>query len=328
MEYVCRLHGEVEINDPVVIELINTPEMQRLKEIDQAGYFEGFFPNTKQDRYEHSLGCYLLLKRFNAPIEEQIAGLLHDVSHAAFSHCADYVLAGGSEKEHTYQDSVFCEYVLNSSIPAILKKYGFDTGYIINEVNFPLQETELPDLCADRIDYSLRSLIVYGIIDQSHALALLNNLVAIDGHWVFQNLLKAKEFAELFRLLNEKYYAGIESAVMFRTVSDCLKYAIFKNYISQDDLNLTDDVVIAKIKRHLVDDFHLRKLFARMNNETRFENNELDYESSVYCKSRVVDPFVSREGFFGQRLSDFNLTWKTILEEESKAKQYFLKFFD
>ena len=33
----------------------------------------------------------LLIKKLGGSVEEQIAGLLHDVSHTAFSHVIDYV---------------------------------------------------------------------------------------------------------------------------------------------------------------------------------------------------------------------------------------------
>jgi hypothetical protein len=72
------------------------------------------------------MGVYLLLKNYGAPIEEQIAGLIHDASHSAFSHCVDYVLAAGSESEQSHQDNVFDEFVRRSEIPSILKKYSID----------------------------------------------------------------------------------------------------------------------------------------------------------------------------------------------------------
>ena len=119
MKYQDKIFGEVEISEPVILDLINSPTIQRLKEIDQAGYFEPYFPKSKHTRFEHSVGAYILLNKFNAPAEEQIAGLIHDVSHSAFSHCVDYVLDEGSEKEQSHQDNVFEDFVLKSEIPAI-----------------------------------------------------------------------------------------------------------------------------------------------------------------------------------------------------------------
>ena len=72
-----------------------------------------------------------MLKKYGAPLEEQIAGLIHDVSHSAFSHCIDYALEGGSEKEQNHQDKLFDEFVRKTEIPGIIKKYGFDLEYIL-----------------------------------------------------------------------------------------------------------------------------------------------------------------------------------------------------
>ena len=62
MLYSDRVYGKVEISEPVILELISCPAMQRLKKIDQAGYFHPYFPGTQHTRYEHSLGVYILLK--------------------------------------------------------------------------------------------------------------------------------------------------------------------------------------------------------------------------------------------------------------------------
>src|SRR3989344_2208425 len=182
MEYQDRVYGNFEITEPVILELINCPTLQRLKEIDQAGYLEPHFPGTAYSRFEHSVGVYLLLKMYQAPIEEQIAGLIHDVSHSAFSHCIDYVLDAGSETEHSHQDNVFDDYVRQSEIPGILEKYHFDLEYILDDRNFPLKERDLPDLCADRIDYSLRTAVVFKEIENGKFFT--DNLTTKNGKWI------------------------------------------------------------------------------------------------------------------------------------------------
>ncbi|PKM92329.1 MAG: hypothetical protein CVU81_01045, partial [Euryarchaeota archaeon HGW-Euryarchaeota-1] len=263
--------GDFEIDEPVVLELINSKTFQRLKEIDQAGYFEPHSPGTAHSRFEHSIGVYLLLKMYGAPIEEQIAGLLHDVSHSAFSHCIDYVLDAGSEKEQNHQDNVSGEFVRKSEIPEILKKYNLDLDYILDDKNFPLKEKDLPDLCADRIDYSLRAAIVFKEIKNGKY--FIDNLLAENGKWIFKNFESAEKYAELFLKINADYYAGLPSAVMFRTVGDYLRYALLKNYISETDLYTTDKVVLEKIEPHIKTDPQLSLLFDRMNTKIGFRND-------------------------------------------------------
>jgi len=327
MTIIDRLFGNIQIDEPIILDLINSPDLQRLKGIDQAGYFEVYFPQTSYTRLEHSVGCYFLLKKFNAPLEEQIAGLIHDVSHSAFSHCIDYVVQEGSEIAHDHQDNIFKKYVLNSSVPEILKKYNLDTNYILDEKNFPLQESNLPDICADRIDYSLRGLIAYNEASQKKAQTILDNLIIKDNKWIFKNFEVALEYSKLFYLLNTKYYSGLQTAVMFRTVGDYLKYALEKKYISYKELYTTDKYVLDKINTNLKTDKHLKKLWQRMNNNKDFKNDKHNYDARVLCKSRIIDPLVINDGTI-KRLSDIEESWKDILKQEQKPKEYFIKFLN
>jgi len=323
MKYTDRVYGNFEITEPVILELINSPTLQRLKEIDQAGYFEPHFPGTAHSRFEHSIGDYLLLKIYEAPIEEQIAGLIHDVSHSAFSHCIDYVLDAGSEKEHNHQDNVFDDYIRKSEIPEILKKYNLDLDYILDDKNFPLKENDLPDLCSDRIDYSLRTATIFKEIENGKF--FIDSLTAKDGRWIFKDFESAKKYAELFLKLNTNYYAGIQSAVMFRTVGDCLRYALSKKYISETDLYTTDKIVLSKIEHHIHNDPKLKLLFERMNNKIGFRNDPTNYDGKVFCKSRVVNPLCLHNGEI-KRVSEIEPSWSNIIKQESKPKEYFLKF--
>lgn len=323
MNIIDRVYGEIEITDPVIIDLINSPTLERLKGVDQAGYFELSFPGTRHSRFEHSVGVYALLTRYGASLEERIAGLIHDVSHTAFSHCADYVLAdSGAKQDH--QDNTFKTFVRASTIPEILAAHGFDLERILDDRNFPLKETLLPDLCADRIDYSLRwAVIAYG--KDAQADSFLEHLTAEKNTWIFRDFESAQAYAELFRQLNATYFSGIQSATMFRTVGDYLKHALAKRYITEQDLYTTDSEVLEKIAAHLDTDAELRLYHRRMNGETGIVSNPSDYDARVSCKSRVVDPLCRHEGAI-RRVSDINPAWKTVLAEESEPKVYFLKF--
>lgn len=325
MKYIDRVYGEFEITEPVILELISSPTLQRLKDIDQAGYIEPYFPGTYYSRFDHSVGVYLLLKKYGAPIEEQIAGLIHDVSHSVFSHCIDYALTTGSQKEHNHQDTIFDSYVCKTEIPKILKKFGLSAEYILDDKNFPLKETTLPDLCADRIDYSLRTAVVSGELSERDKDYLLEHLSVENTKWVFRDLKSAKKYAELFFKLNTVHYAGFASAIMLKTVGDCVEYALQERYISENDLYTTDTRVIEKIKSFLNKDEKLQLFWERMNNKIKVQNNPNDYTVEVFVKSRAVDPlFIDIRT--AKRVSEVELPWSEVVKEELKPKRYFLKF--
>lgn len=318
-----KVYGDVEISEPVLEALIASPSLQRLKHIDQAGFQEPHFPGSAHSRYEHSVGVCNLLRQYGAPLEEQIAGLIHDVSHSAFSHCADYVLAEGSQKEQSHQDNIFDDYVMNSEIPAILLKYGYDIKRILDDSNFPLKEKKLPDLCADRIDYSLRSTVAFK--ETPDVSYFLKNLTAENGQWIFKDFESALAYAKHFLKLNTLYYSGPATAAMFQSISDYLRRALQEGYITKQDLYTTDQQVLAKIAPHHPTDPQLLLFWERMNNRIPYKNDPTDYDGEVFCKSRSVDPLCRHEGKI-QRVSDIDPTWKQTCQADSKPKQYFVKF--
>lgn len=330
MVYYDRIYGKVKIKEPVIVELINAPSLQRLKGIGQAGYSPLYFQllNLKGSdfsRFEHSLGVFILLKKFGASLEEQIAGLIHDVSHTAFSHTADYIFDSGSPTNHDYQDKIHEEFVKNSEIPEILEKLGFVVDYILDETNFPLKENPLPDLCADRLDYSLRNTITYKAGTKNQVSYFLNFLTTIKNRWVFKNYQSAKKYAKLFYHLNTVHYAGFATAVMFQTTADVLKYALEKKYIVKKDLFTTDQDVLRKIKKHLKADPKLKLFYDWMTGKTKVKNNRRNYNVRTVLKSRVVDPLFKTNDEI-KRLSQVDQNWAKIVREELKPKEYFLRF--
>ena len=95
------VYGDRELKEEVLKELIDSRPFQRLKNIHQAGPQPFFMYKYPMTRYEHSIGVMLLLRDHGASLEEQIAGLLHDVPHTAFSHMVDFVY---DTDEHDYHD--------------------------------------------------------------------------------------------------------------------------------------------------------------------------------------------------------------------------------
>lgn len=99
MQINDKIYGTFEITDPLAKEIIKTKAMQRLKGICQYTTLCFIYPECDTTRFEHCLGVYFLLKKLNAPYEEQIAGLIHDIAHTAYSHLIDFVYNQGSTQE-------------------------------------------------------------------------------------------------------------------------------------------------------------------------------------------------------------------------------------
>jgi len=92
MKLLDKVYGEIEINDPIAIKIIESEYFQRLKGINQYGGINyAFLGKYTTTRFEHSIGVYYLLNILGADCETQIAGLLHDSGHAPLSHLLERV---------------------------------------------------------------------------------------------------------------------------------------------------------------------------------------------------------------------------------------------
>ncbi|MCJ7816723.1 MAG: HD domain-containing protein, partial [Candidatus Aenigmarchaeota archaeon] len=161
MKFTDPAYGQLEISEPALLEVIMASPVQRLKGLNQYGSWQFILPKLKTTRFEHSLGVCFLLKRLDASLEEQMAGLIHDISHTAFSHVVDYLYRQEDTQEH--HETLFQQVFMNSQIPKIAQKNGIKPEIFLEKENFSLLERPIPDLCADRVDYFFRDSVLLGV---------------------------------------------------------------------------------------------------------------------------------------------------------------------
>lgn len=189
------IYGEFDIEQVLEV-LINTDEVQRLKNIHQGGASYLVNPMWNVTRYDHSIGAMLLISKMGGSIEEQIAGLLHDISHTAFSHVVDFAL---NNKEEDYHEKIYERIIEHSNIPNILKDFGYNYKNILyDEEKWTILEKSAPDLCSDRIDYTLRDMFSYGFISQEEVDIFLRNLRIVDGEIVINSIESAQWFVDVY----------------------------------------------------------------------------------------------------------------------------------
>src|SRR3990170_6654469 len=103
------VHGTIHL-DPMVIDLMETLEIQRLSGIRQLGLTYLVFPGANHSRIEHCLGVShvagKLADALGLPPEEKglvmAAGLLHDVGHGPFSHTLEHILSTRLAIDHMH----------------------------------------------------------------------------------------------------------------------------------------------------------------------------------------------------------------------------------
>jgi HD superfamily phosphohydrolase len=91
LNYTDPLYGPYLIDDPAVRALLETAAVRRLEGVLQHGITALIEITRPTTRLEHSMGVMVLVGNLGGSRMEQIAALLHDVSHTAFSHVIDYV---------------------------------------------------------------------------------------------------------------------------------------------------------------------------------------------------------------------------------------------
>jgi HD superfamily phosphohydrolase len=97
------IHGHIQL-ETVEIQVIDTPQFQRLRDLKQMGVSYYVFPGATHNRFEHSIGvCHLaglwveMLQRTQPALNlmdndikcVRLAGLCHDLGHGPFSHLFD-----------------------------------------------------------------------------------------------------------------------------------------------------------------------------------------------------------------------------------------------
>jgi len=285
------LYGEFEV-DQVVEELISSKSMQRLKGIHQAG--ASYLMNEKWNvtRFDHSVGVMLLVKKLGGSVEEQIASLLHDVSHTAFSHVIDYVF---HNEDESYHEEIFSSVVKNSEIPAILAKYGYNyEDILLDDSKWTLLERSAPELCADRVDYTLRDMYTYGYISLEEVHSFLEDVIKVKGKMVLQNI----EIAEWF---TETYYKEVIDFFMEPMniygndmLAKTLKVALHKRIIHADDFLLEDEELISKLQQ--CTDSEVHALLRKVHPNVKVKEDRNDYDLYQKNKVRLIDSPLFREG--------------------------------
>ena len=170
-----EIYGEELVHEPVLVELLQSPEVQRLQGISQHGVtgFLGLTPRVT--RLEHSVGACILVRRVGATIEEQVAALLHDISHTTLSHVMDFALS--KPGEGSYHEVHKTRYLATTRLPEILARHGISQS-VFEEELFPLVEMPAPQLCADRLDYALRDTVSFNELSIEDARRVVTSLKA------------------------------------------------------------------------------------------------------------------------------------------------------
>jgi len=285
------VYGETALTEPLLRALLRTAPVQRLRRIHQGGASYLVRPGRDVTRYEHAVGVMLLIRRLGGSVEEQAAGLVHDVSHTAFSHVADQLFA---RQDEDYHEAHFERLVLRSEIPGVLARYGLRAEPLLDHSRWRLLERALPDLCADRIDYTLRDLLRLGAITPAEVAAFLPALTVLDGAIAVTAPEAARWFVRRFAAEVLDLFMDPLELFANATLARALRRGLTIGALAGEDLFLDDEAVLARLRaagdRVILDALEL------LRPGVVVVEDENAYDAHVYSKARTVDPLVVGSG--------------------------------
>ncbi len=152
------VHGSVKFSGPF-LELIDCPEIQRLRGIKQLGLTNLVFPGANHTRLEHSIGAYHVAEKMSQQLQlderekktVKAAALLHDVGHAPFSHTLEFIIENENNQDHmdVTQELIKGERKIEdrdySTIPEILENHGIDPEKVAELIKEKPDHVKLTD---------------------------------------------------------------------------------------------------------------------------------------------------------------------------------------
>lgn len=313
MQITDRLYGEFTITEPLLTELMEAPTVQRLKRLSQAGLPERLYPEFPPfTRYEHSVGVMLLLRKLGAPLIEQAAGLLHDVSHTAFSHVVDWVLDRADED---FQDSRHLAYLKASEIPVILARHDVALSEVAEYEHHSLLEQPAPALCADRVDYALREMLDWA--DPDSVPTCVASLANHNGTIVFTNTEAAERFARAYMKCQREHWGEVDSMLRYEILAEAIRICLAEGTVTVADLDGDDESALVHLYQSASE--RVRSLLSKLEGRLSAEEKQRYVDTTSRKKKfRYIDPSIL-VGTTPVVLSTVNVSYQQLLNNYLQA---------
>ncbi|QLG48047.1 HD domain-containing protein [Natrinema halophilum] len=231
------VHDHIQV-DGVARDLLDTPELQRLRNVSQLGTVSLVYPSANHTRFEHSLGVYHLACEALEHLSVEgtraervrAAALLHDVGHGPFSHNLESLT---HRRTGRYHDDVH-ELLTDGAVGDVLRDNDLEPAAVADLIAGEGRFGQLVsgELDVDRMDYLVRDAhhtgVPYGTIDHGR---LVRELTFADGELVLAegNVQTAESLLVARALMNPTVYshgvARISKAMLRRAGERLLEAA-------------------------------------------------------------------------------------------------------
>jgi uncharacterized protein len=213
------VHGDIQLG-ALEVELIDTPEFQRLRGIKQLGTAYLVFPSALHTRFEHSLGTsWMAYRLIHAVRREQtvsadeetlarVTALLHDITHIPFGHTLEderrVLPRHDKDRERVRQ------FLEAGNLGRILQREGLQTPVVeaLTKSGTLISDITGGSISADLLDYLRRDTYFCGLA-QYYDWRIFESFVVENGRLVInlekRGVLRRDALSELVNLLRIRY---------------------------------------------------------------------------------------------------------------------------
>jgi hypothetical protein len=180
---------------------------------------------------------------------------------------------------------------------------------------FTILEQDLPDLCADRLEYNLDVGLRERLITCEDALYILSHIKYVDGRWYFDDQSAARQFGLLTISLTRNLWGSVWNGFVNSHAGQMLKYALDKGILTVDEMHFGfDDAIWNRL--HAVNDALLNTYLKQLKEYAQAYRLATDESYDYYYKPkcRAVDPWVL-VGDTCMRLSEIDDLYKSAYQD-------------
>ncbi len=315
------VHDFIYVYDQVILDLIDSKEMQRLRRIKQLGVSYLTYHGAEHSRFTHSLGTYEVMRKILAKLDRKgellltekeqllakVAALLHDIGHGPFSHSLEDVF--GNKHEEWSRRIILGNTEVNKVLEGVEPSFPQEVAAVIagEHPNQAIVHLISSQVDADRMDYLLRDSKATGVTY---------------GQFDLERIIRVMELTKDKVLFREAGMHSIEAYILARYAmywqvyfhpttrsGEVILKKIFKrasqlcyqkkevyhtpalknilmNNLNVKDYLMLDDALIFTVLRYWQDssDFILADLSSRILNRRLLKRTDIQLTDELYLK--------------------------------------------
>ncbi len=288
------VHGDIELTAEQ-IEVIDSPQFQRLRGIKQLGTAHLVYPGARHTRFDHSIGtCHMagrlieLLRRFGADISDEHArlaclfALVHDITHIPFGHMLEDERRVFARHDHSSRRVHY--FLGEGELSETLAKLGVRDALVQLMLKSPAAaEPPLPPfvgqlvtdaVCADLLDYLKRDAYFCGLniayderVLKYFRLHEERLVLELTQSGLFRNdaLTEVVNLLRIRYVLSERVYYHHTKTVAGAMLSRAVEAAIEEGLSERDLFDLTDETLLYELRRRYSEAADIKHLLAALS---------------------------------------------------------------